>query len=132
MTKLKEGDHNELLEEVTARIKTLGDRRKQLVEKISLRKKKLDESYYLHRFLANYRDLTLWITAKEEFVNNLATISDPELNMARLQVLGKFEAKLDSQQFTDSPLWMCVTSHRASIIPIIISHFLVPDNIINI
>ena len=33
----------------------------QLVEKARLRKQKLDESYFLHRFLADFRDLTSWI-----------------------------------------------------------------------
>jgi len=32
-----------------------------LVEKARLRKQKLDESYFLHRFLADFRDLTSWI-----------------------------------------------------------------------
>jgi len=53
--------HPEHAPQIQAKHKEIEANWQSLIEKAKLRKQKLDESYYLHRFLADFRDLTSWI-----------------------------------------------------------------------
>jgi spectrin alpha len=53
--------HPDHAEQINAKHQEIGNNWEELIAKAKERKQKLDESYYLHRFLADYRDLTSWI-----------------------------------------------------------------------
>ena len=59
------GEHAEQINAKNDQIERSWD---ELVSKAKERKKKLDEFYCLHRFLADYRDLTLWINDKKAVI----------------------------------------------------------------
>ena len=54
--------HPDHAEQINAKQQEIMQNWNELIEKAKQRKQKLDESYYLHRFLADFRELTSWIT----------------------------------------------------------------------
>ena len=53
--------HPEHADQIMAKHKEIEQNWDDLIKKAKERKQKLDESYFLHRFLADFRDLTSWI-----------------------------------------------------------------------
>merc|ERR1719394_1463771 len=54
--------HGEHADQIKAKNSEIETNWENLVAKAAQRKQKLDESYFLHRFLADFRDLTSWIS----------------------------------------------------------------------
>ena len=54
--------HPDHAEQINAKQQEIMSNWNDLIEKAKQRKEKLDESYYLQRFLADFRELTSWIT----------------------------------------------------------------------
>merc|ERR1711892_334918 len=53
--------HGKHADQILAKNSQIEANWEELVSKAKQRKQKLDESYFLHRFLSDYRDLSLWI-----------------------------------------------------------------------
>merc|ERR1719411_2501388 len=70
----------------------------ELVSKAKERKKKLDESYYLHRFLADYRDLTLWINDMKAVIGADELAKDVSGAEALLERHQEHKSEIDARE----------------------------------
>ena len=70
----------------------------ELVSKAKERKKKLDESYFLHRFLADYRDLTLWINDMKAVITADELAKDVSGAEALLERHQEHKSEIDARE----------------------------------
>ena len=70
--------HPEHADQIKAKHQEINQNWIDLIQKAKERKEKLDESYFLHRFLADFRDLTSWINDMKAVIcaDELAKKSD--------------------------------------------------------
>ncbi|XP_072162112.1 spectrin alpha chain [Bemisia tabaci] len=94
-------DHSEQIQAKRSEIQSYWER---LTAKSKERRSKLDESYYLHRFLADYRDLTSWINDMKAIIaaDELAKdVAGAEALLERHQEhKGEIDAREDSFRST--------------------------------
>jgi len=85
--------HPDQAEQIQAKHKEIVANWEALMEKARLRKEKLDKSYYLHRFLADFRDLTSWITD----IKNVIQADDLAKNVSGAEALLERHAEHKSE-----------------------------------
>ena len=80
------------------KIKALKKSWDELMSAAKERKKKLDESYYLHRFLADYRDLTRWINDMKAVISADELAKDVSGAEALLERHQKHKSEIDARE----------------------------------
>jgi len=108
--------HPEHAEQIQAKHKEIEANWSGLIEKARQRKLKLDESYYLHRFLADFRDLTSWIND----IKNVISSDDLAKNVSGAEALlerhtehrSEIDAREDSFRATAEAGRMLVESNH--------------------
>ena len=89
------GEHSEQINAKNDQIEKSWD---ELVSKAKERKKKLDESYFLHRFLADYRDLTLWINDMKAVITADELAKDVSGAEALLERHQEHKSEIDARE----------------------------------
>ena len=69
-----------------------------LIEKAKRRKQKLDESYFLHRFLADFRDLTSWINDMKAVISGDKLAKDVNEAEALLERHTEHKSEIDARE----------------------------------
>lgn len=69
-----------------------------LITKSKERKRKLDESYFLHRFLADFRDLTLWIHDMKSLIVSDELAKDVNGAEALLERHAEHKSEIDARE----------------------------------
>jgi spectrin alpha len=69
-----------------------------LTTKSKERKLKLDESYFLHRFLADFRDLTSWINDMKSLITNDELAKDVNGAEALLERHAEHKSEIDARE----------------------------------
>ena len=90
--------HGEHAEQINAKNDQIERSWDELVSKAKERKKKLDESYYLHRFLADYRDLTLWINDMKAVIGADELAKDVSGAEALLERHQEHKSEIDARE----------------------------------
>ena len=90
--------HGEHSEQITAKNDQIEKSWDELVSKAKERKKKLDESYFLHRFLADYRDLTLWINDMKAVITADELAKDVSGAEALLERHQEHKSEIDARE----------------------------------
>merc|ERR1711981_143667 len=70
----------------------------QLIAKAKERKQKLDESYFLHRFLADYRDLTSWVNDMKQVIGADELAKDVNGAEALLERHAEHKSEIDARE----------------------------------
>ena len=90
--------HGEHVEQINAKNSQIEASWDSLVSKAKLRKQKLDESYFLHRFLADYRDLSLWINDMKAVIGADELAKDVSGAEALLERHQEHKSEIDARE----------------------------------
>ena len=90
--------HGEHAEQINGKNDQIEKSWDELVAAAKERKKKLDESYYLHRFLADYRDLSLWINDMKAVISADELAKDVSGAEALLERHQEHKSEIDARE----------------------------------
>merc|ERR1712020_343776 len=90
--------HPEHAEQITAKHEEIKNNWEQLIAKAKERKQKLDESYFLHRFLADYRDLTSWVSDVKQVIGADELAKDVNGAEALLERHAEHKSEIDARE----------------------------------
>ena len=90
--------HPEHAEQINAKQEEIWQNWNDLIEKAKLRKQKLDESYFLHRFLADFRDLTSWINDMKAVISGDKLAKDVTEAEALLERHTEHKSEIDARE----------------------------------
>merc|ERR1712020_871440 len=90
--------HPEHAEQITAKHEEIKNTWEQLIAKAKERKQKLDESYFLHRFLADFRDLTSWVNDMRQVIGADELAKDVNGAEALLERHAEHKSEIDARE----------------------------------
>merc|ERR550519_1563230 len=90
--------HGEHATQITAKNSEIETNWEDLIAKAASRKQKLDESYFLHRFLADYRDLTYWINDMKAVISADELAKDVSSAEALLERHQEHKSEIDARE----------------------------------
>merc|ERR1712020_622761 len=90
--------HPEQAEQITAKHDDIKANWEQLIAKAKERKQKLDESYFLHRFLADFRDLTSWVNDMRQVIGADELTKDVNGAEALLERHAEHKSEIDARE----------------------------------
>merc|ERR550519_2033747 len=90
--------HGEHSEQILAKNSQIEANWEELVAKAAQRKQKLDESYFLHRFLADFRDLSLWINDMKAVIGADELAKDVSGAEALLERHQEHKSEIDARE----------------------------------
>ena len=85
-------------EQINAKQAEIWQNWNDLIEKAKRRKQKLDESYFLHRFLADFRDLTSWINDMKAVISGDKLAKDVNEAEALLERHTEHKSEIDARE----------------------------------
>merc|ERR1719400_2800556 len=92
------GIHEDHSDQIKAKNNEIESNWEQLVSKAKERKQKLDESYFLHRFLADFRDLTSWINDMKAVISADELAKDVSGAEALLERHQEHKSEIDARE----------------------------------
>ena len=90
--------HPEHADQIKAKHQEINQNWIDLIQKAKERKEKLDESYFLHRFLADFRDLTSWINDMKAVICADELAKDVNGAEALLERHGEHKSEIDARE----------------------------------
>merc|ERR550519_2731185 len=90
--------HGEHATQITAKNSEIETNWEDLIAKAASRKQKLDESYFLHRFLADFRDLTSWISDMKSVISADELAKDVSGAEALLERHQEHKSEIDARE----------------------------------
>uniref|UniRef100_A0A0K2TMK4 Spectrin alpha chain n=1 Tax=Lepeophtheirus salmonis TaxID=72036 RepID=A0A0K2TMK4_LEPSM len=90
--------HPEHAEQIKAKHQEISKNWEQLLDKAKDRRQKLDESYHLHRFLADYKDLTSWINDMQAVIEADELAKDVNGAEALLESHAEHKSEIDVRE----------------------------------
>lgn len=90
--------HPEHSEQIRAKHREISGNWEKLINKAKGRKSKLDESYYLHRFLADFRDLASWINDMKSIISADELAKDVNGAEALLECHAEHKSEIDARE----------------------------------
>ncbi len=90
--------HPEHSDQINAKYHEISSNWEQLITKAKERKSKLDESYFLHRFLADFRDLTSWINDMKAVIGADELAKDVNGAEALLERHTEHKSEIDARE----------------------------------
>ena len=90
--------HPEHADQINAKHQEINSTWNSLIAKAKERKQKLDESYFLHRFLADYRDLTSYTHDMRSVISSDELAKDVNGAEALLERHAEHKSEIDARQ----------------------------------